>query len=185
MSWYALRFLLGAAEAGFFPGVTFYLATWFPAQYRARMLAWFLVAIPASTVVGGPLSGALLQMNGFAGLAGWQWLFIIEGLPATIVGVLVLRILSDRPEDAEWLTPEERRIVRARILEEPREKEMHQLLPALKDVRVLMLAVVQFGFTAGSTASAFSCRRSSRKHDSPISRSGSSWEAATWRHRWP
>ena len=83
-SWYALRFLLGVAEAGFFPGIAFYLATWFPAEYRARMLAWFLVAIPASTVVGGPVSGFVLQMNGIAGIAGWKWLFIIEGLPAAL-----------------------------------------------------------------------------------------------------
>lgn len=149
-SWYLLRFLLGAAEAGFFPGITYYLATWFPAQYRARMLAWFLVAIPASTVVGGPISGMLLEMNGVAGLAGWKWLFLVEGLPVVVLGILVLRVLSDRPEEATWLTEEERRVVRARIQGEQREREMHRLLPALKDVRVLILALVQFGFTAGS-----------------------------------
>jgi ACS family tartrate transporter-like MFS transporter len=149
-SWYLLRFLLGAAEAGFFPGITFYLATWFPAQYRARMLAWFLVAIPASTVIGGPVSGLLLQMNGVAGISGWQWLFIVEGVPAMLLGFAVFRVLCDRPEDAAWLTEEERRVVRERIVSEPREREMRRLLPALKDARVLILAVVQFGFTAGS-----------------------------------
>ncbi len=149
-SWYALRLLLGVAEAGFFPGITFYLATWFPAEYRARMLAWFLVAIPASTVIGGPVSGLVLQMDGFAGLAGWQWLFVIEGLPATLLGIAALRVLPDRPEDAPFLTPEERRLVRARIDGERRERETRNLLPALKDPRVLILTVAQFGFTAGS-----------------------------------
>ena len=149
-SWYALRLLLGIAEAGFFPGITFYLATWFPAEYRARMLAWFLVAIPASTVVGGPISGLILQMDGVAGLAGWQWLFIIEGLPATLLGIAALRVLPDRPEDAPFLTAEERRLVRARIDSERRERETRHLLLALKDPRVLILTVAQFGFTAGS-----------------------------------
>ena len=138
------------AEAGFFPGITFYLATWFPAEYRARMLAWFLVAIPASTVVGGPLSGALLQLDGLGGLPGWKWLFIIEGLPAALMGVAALWVLPDRPDDAAFLSDEERRLVRDRIQSERRDKEMRQLLPALKDPRVLILAVAQFGFTAGS-----------------------------------
>ena len=149
-SWYALRLLLGIAEAGFFPGITFYLATWFPAEYRARMLAWFLVAIPASAVVGGPISGLVLQMDGVLGLAGWQWLFVIEGLPATLMGVLALRVLPDRPEDAAFLTPEERQLVRATIQGERRERETRHLLSALGDPRVLILTVAQFGFTAGS-----------------------------------
>jgi len=149
-SWYILRLLLGVAEAGFFPGITFYLATWFPAEYRARMLAWFLVAIPASTVIGGPVSGLVLQMDGFAGLAGWQWLFIIEGLPATLLGIAALSVLPDRPEDAPFLSQEERRLVRARIDSERRERETRNLLAALKDPRVLILTAAQFGFTAGS-----------------------------------
>jgi MFS family permease len=149
-SWYVLRLLLGVAEAGFFPGITFYLATWFPAEYRARMLAWFLVAIPASTVIGGPVSGLVLQMDGFAGLAGWQWLFIIEGLPATLLGIAALAVLPDRPEDAQFLSQEERVLVRARIDNERRERETRNLLAALKDPRVLILTVAQFGFTAGS-----------------------------------
>jgi MFS family permease len=149
-SWYLLRFLLGVAEAGFFPGITFYLATWFPAEYRARMLAWFLVGIPASTVVGGPVSGLLLQMDGVGGLAGWKWLFIIEGIPAALLGIAAFWVLPDGPEDATFLTEDERRLVRARIASERREKEQRHLLPALKDPRVLILALAQFGFTAGS-----------------------------------
>lgn len=149
-SWYVLRFLLGVAEAGFFPGITYYIATWFPAEYRARMLAWFLVAIPASTVVGGPVSGFILQMNGVAGLAGWQWLFIIEGLPAALLGIAALWLLPDGPESATFLTAEERRAVQARIASERREKEQRHLWAALTDTRVLILTLSQFGFTAGS-----------------------------------
>jgi MFS transporter, ACS family, tartrate transporter len=149
-SWYALRLLLGIAEAGYFPGVTFYLATWFPAEYRARMLAWFLVAVPASTVVGGPVSGLILQMDGVAGLKGWQWLFIIEGIPVVLLGVAALWLLPDRPEDAPFLNAEERQLVRAHINSERREHEKRQLMPALKDPRVLLLAASQFGFIAGS-----------------------------------
>jgi len=150
LSWYLLRFLLGVAEAGFFPGIAFYLATWFPAEYRARMLAWFLVAIPASTVVGGPVSGFVLQMNGIAGVAGWKWLFIIEGLPAALLGIAALWVLPDRPDDATFLTAEERQLIRRRIDGEKREREQRNLLAALMDPRVLVLTVAQFGFTAGS-----------------------------------
>ncbi len=149
-SFYALRLLLGAAEAGFFPGVAFYLATWFPKEYRTRMVAWFMVAVPVSSVIGGPVSGLLLEMDGMWGLAGWKWLFLLEGLPVVIVGFLLLRVLSDRPEDAHWLTEEERRIVRARLESERRPKEVRHLAGAFKDVRVLILAGVQFGFLVGS-----------------------------------
>src|SRR6202795_3239549 len=107
-SFYAARLLLGIAAAGFFPGVTFFLAAWFPAQYRTRMLAWFLVGIPASSLVGAPVCGMLLQMNGIWGLAGWQWLFIVVSLPCIPLGLLTLRLLADRPQTANWLTPNER-----------------------------------------------------------------------------
>jgi ACS family tartrate transporter-like MFS transporter len=149
-SFYFLRFALGAAEAGFFPGVAFFLATWFPAEYRTRIIAWFMVAIPLSSVVGGPLSGLLLALDGVGGLAGWQWLFICEGLPVILVGLVLLRFLSDRPEDTTWLTPEEKRLVRARLESEKRPREVKHLWPALRDVRVLALAGVQFGFLVGS-----------------------------------
>jgi ACS family tartrate transporter-like MFS transporter len=149
-SWYFLRFLLGVAEAGFYPGIVFYISTWFPAEYRTRMLVWFLLAIPVSTVVGAPISGMLLGMDGVAGLAGWKWLFIVEGLPVVLLGIAVLWLLADRPEEARWLTDEEKVLVRERISSEPREGEVRHLWPALKDVRVLILALVQFGFTTGS-----------------------------------
>ena len=149
-SFYFLRFLLGAAEAGFFPGVAFYLGQWFPAEYRTRVIAWFMVAIPISSVVGGALSGALLQMNGIFGLAGWKWLFILEGLPVTLLGIAVLVVLTERPQDATWLTEEERQIVCERVAGEVKHNEVRQLLPALADPRVLILAAVQFGFLVGS-----------------------------------
>jgi ACS family tartrate transporter-like MFS transporter len=149
-SYYVARFALGVAEAGFFPGVTYYFAAWFPTQYRTRMLAWFLVAIPLSSVVGGPISGLLLEMNGVLGLQGWQWLFIAEGLPAVLVGFVVLWVLADRPETAAWLTPEEQRLLNAMLAEERRERPRTSLLAALTDIRVVMLAVIQFGFTIGS-----------------------------------
>lgn len=149
-SFYAFRLLLGAAEAGFFPGVAFYLATWFPREYRTRIIAWFMVAIPISSVIGGPLSGLLLRMDGWLGLAGWQWLFIVEGLPAVFVGLMLLTRLTDRPEDATWLTADERRIVRDQLAVEIKPKEVHRFALALRDPRVLILAGIQFGFLVGS-----------------------------------
>ena len=107
-TFYTARFLLGLAEAGFFPGVIFYLRSWFPAQARAKTVAWFMTAAALSAVVGGPLSGALLTLNGSFGLAGWQWLFLVEGLPAILLGVIVIVYLTDRPEAADWLSSEER-----------------------------------------------------------------------------
>jgi sugar phosphate permease len=149
-SFYLLRLLLGAAEAGFFPGVAFYLSTWFPAEYRTRIIAWFMVAIPISSVIGGPASSLLLAMDGLGGLAGWQWLFIIEGMPAVAAGLCLLWFLSERPEDADWLTDDEKRLVRERLAAEHRPKAVHKLSVALRDPRVLTLAGVQFGFLVGS-----------------------------------
>jgi MFS family permease len=149
-SFYLFRLLLGAAEAGFFPGVAFYLSTWFPREYRTRIIAWFMVAIPISSVIGGPLSGLLLAMDGWLGLAGWQWLFVVEGLPAVVVGLMLLTRLTDRPEDAQWLTTDERRIVREQLAVEVKPKEVHRFGPALRDARVLILAGIQFGFLVGS-----------------------------------
>jgi ACS family tartrate transporter-like MFS transporter len=107
-SFYALRFLLGVAEAGFFPGIIFYLTYWYPAPERARAYAWFLAAIPVCGVIGGPISGALLGLDGRLGLQGWQWLFLLEGIPSVLVGLAVLWLLPDRPRDARWLRPDER-----------------------------------------------------------------------------
>ena len=107
-SFYLFRFSLGAAEAGFFPGVLLYLTYWFPAAARARTVSWFMIGMPVSGIIGGPISGALLSIHGAGHLAGWQWLFLIEGLPAIILGMLVRFVLTDKPRDAEWLSAEER-----------------------------------------------------------------------------
>lgn len=107
-TFYVVRFLLGAAEAGFFPGVVYYLSHWYPEGQRARAIAAFMTAVPVSGVIGGPLSGALLTLNGLFGLAGWQWLFLVEGIPAILLGVIVLVYLTDRPETADWLSSAEK-----------------------------------------------------------------------------
>jgi MFS family permease len=148
-SFYLLRFLLGAAEAGFFPASRSTSVTGFRRlpDPRRRM-----VHGGHSDFIGGRgvLSGALLQMNGILGLAGWKWLFILEGLPVTVLGLVVLRVLTERPEEATWLTDAERAVIRARVAGEVRHNEVRKLLPALTDVRVLILAAVQFGFLVGS-----------------------------------
>jgi ACS family tartrate transporter-like MFS transporter len=107
-SFYSLRFLLGVAEAGFFPGLVLYFSWWFPAAYRARMTGAFMVALPISSVIGAPLSGLLLGLDGVMGLEGWQWLFILEAAPAVVLGFVVLVYLTDRPIEAAWLLPAER-----------------------------------------------------------------------------
>jgi len=107
-TFYVLRFLLGAAEAGFFPGVVYYLSHWYPDGQRARAIAAFMTAVPVSGLIGGPLSGALLTLNGLFGVAGWQWLFLMEGVPAILLGVIVLIYLTDRPETADWLSSAEK-----------------------------------------------------------------------------
>ena len=105
LTFYVLRFLLGVAEAGFFPGAVYYLSLWYPEAQRARTIAAFMVAVPISGLIGGPLSGVLLGLNGVFGLAGWQWLFLVEGLPAIFLGMIVLVYLTDQPEAAHWLAP--------------------------------------------------------------------------------
>ena len=117
-SFYALRFLLGAAEAGFFPGMILYFRSWFPADARARVVAMFMTAGPVSGIIGGPISGALLGMHHMRGLSGWQWLFLLEGLPAIALGVLAFFVISDQPENARWLSPEQRTWLATTLREE-------------------------------------------------------------------
>jgi MFS transporter, ACS family, tartrate transporter len=107
-TFYILRFLLGVAEAGFFPGVIYYLGHWYPLRYRARAIAAFMTAVPVTGLIGGPVSGALLGLNGKLGLAGWQWLFLVEGIPAIVLGISVLKYLRNLPEQADWLTAAEK-----------------------------------------------------------------------------
>src|SRR3979490_2251420 len=122
-TFYLLRVLLGVAEAGFFPGIIFYLTLWFPAEYRARIVGYFMAAIPLSTVIGAPISGALLYLHGGVGLAGWQWLFIVEAVPAVILPCGVFFFLTDRALEATWLTPDERAWLTERLALEQRQRQ--------------------------------------------------------------
>ncbi len=148
-SFYTLRFLLGVAEAGFFPGIILYLTYWYPAQYRARFLAAFAVAVPISTVIGAPVSGLLLGMHGLMGLQGWQWLFIIEGIPSVILGVVTWFYLTDRPEHATWLSAEQKAWLAAKLEAETAAKQAagHMTLgEALSSPKVIVLSLIYFGF---------------------------------------
>jgi ACS family tartrate transporter-like MFS transporter len=151
-SFYSLRFLLGVAEAGFFPGIILYLSFWFPARRRAAVTALFMAAAPISTALGSPISGALMEMHGLFGLAGWQWMFLIEAVPAIILGVVVLFYLTDRPEKAKWLADDDRAWLVATMNAEQAAKGPavgHSTWRGLADPRVLALSLVYFGTSAG------------------------------------
>lgn len=148
---YGLRILLGIAEAGFFPGIIFLLTLWFPAAYRARVVGYFMAAIPLSTVIGGPISGSLLSMDGIAGLAGWQWLYLIEAAPALVLSFGVLFYLTDKPADAKWLDTEERNWLIARQAHERSHREATRTFSvkqAIFNPRVLAIALIYFGANA-------------------------------------
>ncbi len=150
---YGLRVLLGIAEAGFFPGIIFYLTLWFPAIYRARIIGYFMAAIPFSSVIGAPVSGLLLELHGKASLSGWQWLFIIESTPAIILSVATYFYLTDRPKDATWLADDERTWLTARLLAEEQQRKQvahFSVFAALTNPKVLALALVYFGATASN-----------------------------------
>ena len=151
-SFYTLRFLLGAAEAGFFPGIILYLSYWFPARQRAAVTAIFMAAAPLSTVLGSPVSGALLEMHGMFGFSGWQWMFIVEAVPALILGVVVLFYMTDRPEKAKWLNDDERNWLVTAMNAEAAKKAgtaSHSVWRGLADLRVIALSLVYFGTSAG------------------------------------
>jgi ACS family tartrate transporter-like MFS transporter len=150
---YVVRFLLGAAEAGFFPGMIFFLTLWFPAAYRARVISYFMAAIPLSTVIGAPVSSALLGFNGVLGMHGWQWLFILEAVPALLLSVVVLFYLTNKPADAGWLRADERRWLVDRLAGEERQRvaaRHYSVLQALVNPRVLALSLVYFGVVAAN-----------------------------------
>ena len=151
-SFYVMRFLLGIAEAGFFPGIILYLSFWFPARNRAGVIALFMAAAPIATAIGSPISAALLEMHGIMGLAGWQWMFLIEALPAVILGVVVFFYMTDRPEKATWLKQDERDWLVKTMQAENAGKDSHQhhsIIRGLANPRVLALALVYFGTSAG------------------------------------
>ena len=151
-SFYVMRFLLGVAEAGFFPGIILYLSYWFPARNRAGVIALFMAAAPIATAIGSPISAALLEMHGIMGLAGWQWMFLIEAIPAVILGVVVFFYMTDRPEKAAWLKPDEREwLVKTMQAEDANKggQQQHSILRGLANPRVLALALIYFGTSAG------------------------------------
>lgn len=147
ISFCVLRFLLGVAEAGFFPGIIFYLSGWFPSEARARAVARFVTAIPLSGVIGGPISGALLRLGGRFGLAGWQWLFLLEGFPAVVLGIAVFWYLPDRPENAAWLSAEQRTWLTQRLAAERERCVSHHnfgVIRALSNVVIWQMGLMVF-----------------------------------------
>jgi MFS transporter, ACS family, tartrate transporter len=155
---YLVRLMLGAAEAGFFPGIIFYLTLWFPAIYRARIIGYFMAAGPLATVIGAPLSGLLLRMDGVMGLRGWQWLFIVEALPSLILAVAAFRYLTDRPAEASWLTREEREWLRVRLASEEGQRlrtHRYTIGEALMNPRLLASSAIYFGIIAANVGLGF------------------------------
>jgi ACS family tartrate transporter-like MFS transporter len=150
-SFYALRFLLGLAEAGFAPGMIFYLSLWFPSALRARYAASYFIAIPLTSVIGGPLSSVILGFDGLLGLHGWQWLFLIEALPALVLGITVFIMLPDGPEDAPWLNQDERTAIASALAAEkgPAQDHIRDVWASLADARVLLLCAVYFAIVVG------------------------------------
>jgi MFS family permease len=152
-SFYAVRLLLGLAEAGFFPGVVLYLTWWFPAYYRTRMMAMFYSSVVVSNIIGQPISGLLLHMDGMLGLHGWQWLFVIESLPSIIMSFVIWQFLTDRPADAEWLRPDQRAWLTDRLASERAEREaIHKfsLAGAFAEPRIWLLTIAYVGLNAAN-----------------------------------
>ncbi len=148
-TFYVLRFLLGACEAGFFPGIILYLTYWFPGSRRTKVIALFMTAIAISNVIGAPVSGAIMQyMQGMGGLRGWEWLFLLEGIPSVVVGFLVFVFLPDGPRQAEWLDEREKNFIIQQVQEDDAGKQElgkgHSLMDAFSDYRVWVLALVYF-----------------------------------------
>lgn len=146
VSFCVMRFLLGAAEAGFFPGIILYMKNWFPAGARARAVAWFMTANPIAGVVGSPISGALLNLHG-SGLEGWQWMFLMEGMPAIVLGAIVFWTLADSPQDAKWLRGEEKNWLLDTLLREQNATPGgdSSIWRAVFSLRIWLLSLVYFG----------------------------------------
>src|SRR5471032_2977882 len=154
-SFLVLRFLLGAAEAGFFPGIILYLTFWYPSEYRAKIVGIFMVAIPLAGLIGSPISGAILGMSGVLGLAGWQWIFVLESVPTVLLGIAAYIYLSDRPDDAKWLTQEQRTWLNAKL--DGERQRAARLKPSsvwkvMANKYVLIMALVYAGAAGASTS---------------------------------
>jgi MFS family permease len=155
-SFYAMRFLLGLAEAGFFPGVIFYLTLWYPSRFRSTRTAWFVAAIAVSGVVGNPISGWIMDMfSGAMNLAGWQWLFLAEGIPSILVGVVVIFYLDSSIAEAKWLTPEEKALLAHNLEAEDKHKTEHKLVDAFTSRKVWVLCAIYFTLMIGLYGIAF------------------------------
>ena len=155
-SFYIMRFLLGIAEAGFFPGVIFYLTLWYPSRLRSTRTAWFVAAIAVSGVLGNPISGLIMDaFSGTLGLTGWQWLFLAEGIPSVLVGLSVMLYLDSSIEEAKWLTSDEKALLAANIAAEDRHKTEHRLSDAFKSGKVWVLCAVYFTLMIGLYGIAF------------------------------
>ncbi|GAT72458.1 MFS transporter [Microbacterium hydrocarbonoxydans] len=154
---YVLRFLLGVFEAGFYPGIILYLTYWFPGNRRAKAFGMFMSASAFAGVIGGPIAGLIMNtMGGVAGLAEWQWVFIIEGIPSIILGIITFFFLTDRPRDAKWLTPSEREFVQSELdLEEKTEKRPHGMLDALKGKTIWLFILIFFCIIAANSSLTF------------------------------
>lgn len=149
-SFYVMRFLLGVAEAGFFPAIVLYLTYWFPASRRGKVTALFLTGIPMSGFVGGPLSGWLLaHMGGVSGLAGWQWLFVIEGVPTAILGLMAFFYLDDSVSDARWLTEPQKSMIKENLRAETPEHTLHSIKDGLLNPMILLLSAIYFFYEMG------------------------------------
>jgi MFS transporter, ACS family, tartrate transporter len=153
-SFYTLRLLLGVAEAGFFPGIVFYLTAWVPASRRSGVLAAFLTSTATSGLIGTPLAGTLMQMEGIGGLHGWQWLFLLEGIPAVVLGIAILAtgLLPDTPDDAAWVTPEERAWIESELSEDHSHPDVNHVIDlgaAVKDARLWLLSIIYFTLVMG------------------------------------
>ncbi|MBH1964783.1 MAG: MFS transporter [Comamonadaceae bacterium] len=154
---YILRFLLGAAEAGFYPGIILYLTYWFPAQRRGQIIAVFMTAVPFASILGGPLSGWIMESFHFrGGLDGWQWMFIIEAIPSVILGLAVLKLLDDRVSDARWLSNEDKARLEYNLQSERTQKVEHvSMLSLLKDRRVIHMALICYCTVSSLSGLAF------------------------------
>lgn len=150
LHFYVMRFLLGVAEAGFFPAILLYLSQWFPSSRRAKVTALFMSAIPMSGVIGAPLSGWILHsLSGVQHLSGWQWLFLIEGAPTVLVGVAAFFYLTDKIEDAKWLDGEEKKVLRHNIDQESAGKHLHKMMDGLANPKIWLLSFIYLFFTMG------------------------------------
>jgi MFS family permease len=155
-SFYGMRFLLGLAEAGFFPGVIFYLTLWYPSKLRASRTAWFVAAIAVSGVVGNPISGWIMdKLSGAMNLAGWQWLFLSEGIPSVPVGIWVIFYLDSSIEEAKWLTAEDKALLTTNLIAEDKQKTEHKLADAFKSGKVWVLCAIYFTLMIGLYGIAF------------------------------